>query len=83
VVATDENSLTLAGNSPRGTLYAVYDFLKTQGCRWYLPGKRGEVIPKRGNLDLPPRFASRTRNLAPSVRFQRLMKSLDGAENEL
>ena len=51
VVATDDASLTLAGNSPRGTLYAVYDFLKAQGCRWYLPGKRGEVIPRREKLD--------------------------------
>jgi hypothetical protein len=53
LVASDAASLKLAGNSPRGTLYAVYDFLKTQGCGWYLPGQRGEVIPKHEQLDVP------------------------------
>jgi hypothetical protein len=53
VVAADDSSLTLAGNSPRGTLYVAYDFLKTQGCRWYLPGKRGEVVPRREKLAFP------------------------------
>ena len=52
VIAVDDATLTLAGNSPRGTLYAAYDFLKTQGCRWLLPGPRGEVIPERKALTL-------------------------------
>jgi hypothetical protein len=43
----------LVGNTSRGTLYAVYDFLKTQGCGWYMPGEIGQVIPKRIALDLP------------------------------
>ncbi len=29
--------LVLAGQSPRGTLYAVYDFLRQAGVRWYTP----------------------------------------------
>lgn len=47
------DSLTLAGQSPRATLYAVYDFLKTQGCGWYMPGEAGEVVPKIKALALP------------------------------
>ena len=50
VVAADDSSVILAGKTPRGTLYATYDFLKTQGCGWYMPGARGEVIPKRDAL---------------------------------
>ena len=52
VVAVEDQRITLAGNSPRATLYAAYDFLKTQGCRWYLPGKRGEVIPRQNAIRL-------------------------------
>ena len=54
VIAVDDQTITLAGNSGRGTLYAAYDFLKTQGCRWFLPGPRGEVIPTRKTLELAP-----------------------------
>ena len=45
--------LVLAGNTPTGTLYAVYAFLKSQGCGWYWPGRRGEVVPERETLVLP------------------------------
>jgi hypothetical protein len=44
------DAILLAGNTPRGTLYAVYDFLKTQGCGWYMPGEIGQVIPERASL---------------------------------
>jgi hypothetical protein len=50
VVAANGASLMLAGNTPRGTLYAAYDFLKTQGCGWYMPGTLGEVVPKQNSL---------------------------------
>jgi hypothetical protein len=52
VVAANGSSLILAGKTARGTLYAVYDFLKTQGCRWFLPGKRGEVVPRHDALTI-------------------------------
>jgi len=53
VVAGEDSSLVLTGKITRGTLYAVYDFLKAQGCRWYMPGKLGEVVPRREKLALP------------------------------
>ena len=46
----DDRGLHLAGNTDTGTLYAVYDFLKQQGCRWALPGNLGEVVPERKSL---------------------------------
>ena len=36
----------------RGSLFAVYDFLFEQGCRWYMPGEFGEVVPKRKTLEV-------------------------------
>ena len=45
------------GNCYKGTLFAVYAFLEHLGCRWYMPGKIGEIVPenptiKIGKLDL-------------------------------
>ena len=45
--------ITLRGKQPRGTLYAAYVFLKLQGCGWYLPGRWGEVVPRRDALVVP------------------------------
>ena len=41
------------GNSDRGTLYAAYELLEQQGCRWYFPGKLGECIPRKAKLSFP------------------------------
>ena len=44
------NDTVLAGNSDAATLYAVYDYLGQQGCRWVVPGNLGEIIPVRESL---------------------------------
>ena len=71
VVRTAGSDLVLAGNesgSYRGTLYAVYDFLETLGCRWFFPGNYGEVVPKHdtiaiGDMDRTERPDFRFRNI--------------------
>ena len=35
----------LAGSNPRSVLFAVYRYLKLNGCRWLYPGVDGEHIP--------------------------------------
>lgn len=48
VVATGSDFVILAGNETepyQGTFFAVYDFLHALGCRWYMPGEFGEVVP--------------------------------------
>ena len=35
------------GPTDCGTPNAIYYFLESLGCRWYMPGKDGEVIPRR------------------------------------
>jgi len=44
--------LVLAGDRPRGTLYAVYSFLETTlGCRWW--SAQASTIPHRPDLVVP------------------------------
>ncbi len=44
-IQTDENGGILAGSNPRSVLFAVYRYLKENGCRWLYPGVDGEYIP--------------------------------------
>ena len=47
-VDTDENGGILAGSNARSVLFAVYRFLRLNGCRWLFPGVDGEYIPRKG-----------------------------------
>jgi len=38
----------LAGSNPRSVLFAVYRFLRLNGCRFFYPGPEGEYIPMKG-----------------------------------
>ncbi|MBI3117504.1 MAG: DUF4838 domain-containing protein, partial [Candidatus Hydrogenedentes bacterium] len=70
-VRTVDSDLVLAGNDHapyRGTLFAVYDFLEHQGCRWFFPGAFGEVVPSHktivvGEVDRVERPDFRFRNI--------------------
>ncbi len=42
----------LAGTTPTATLYAAYDLLERLGCRWFMPGEIGEVVPTLGRVQL-------------------------------
>lgn len=47
------NKLILAGGRPRGTLYAVFQFLEDgAGCRWWTP--TADTIPHRSTLQITP-----------------------------
>jgi len=37
----------------RGSLMAVYDFLRSLGARWYFSGEFGEVLPETQSIALP------------------------------
>ncbi len=51
VIKSQGNRLVLAGNRPRGTLYAVYEFLENNtGIRWWAPG--ATTIPKQPLLKI-------------------------------
>lgn len=46
VDTTSEGGI-LAGSNPRSVLFAVYRFLRLNGCRWLFPGPDGEYIPRK------------------------------------
>ena len=55
VIACKGDRLLLAGNNDgpyHGTEYAVYDFLRSLGVRWFMPGEFGEIVP---HVDDDPR----------------------------
>ena len=44
---------SLAADDGRGSLNAVYEFLRGLGCRWYFPGEIGEIVPRTETIALP------------------------------
>ncbi|MBI5094629.1 MAG: DUF4838 domain-containing protein [Candidatus Hydrogenedentes bacterium] len=56
VIVCAADRLLLAGNNDgpyHGTEYAVYDFLRSLGVRWYMPGEYGEIIPHTKTIFVP------------------------------
>lgn len=53
VIQTVGNNLVLAGGRPRGTLYAVFQFLEDAvGCRWWTPTE--QFVPRKTALEIEP-----------------------------
>lgn len=51
VIKSSGDALILAGGRPRGTLYAVFQFLEDEvGCRWWTPTEH--LIPKKRTLEV-------------------------------
>ena len=62
VIRTKGRDLILAGGRPRGTLYAVFQFLEQQGgCRWW-SGKQQEV-PAESLIPIRPDFSVEALNI--------------------
>jgi len=49
-IVTRGNALYILGGGPASTSDAVYTFLERLGCRWYMPGEIGEVVPSRATV---------------------------------
>jgi len=52
VLSVTKERIGLVGNSPEGTLFAAYELLEQLGCRWFMPGELGRVIPQRKSVAL-------------------------------
>jgi hypothetical protein len=50
VISIRKDVAILVGGADRGTIYSVYEFLEQQGCRWFYPGRLGEVVPQKKKL---------------------------------
>ncbi len=47
-------SVRITGSSPIALLFGTYRFLQNHaGCRWYVPGEIGEVVPEAETLTVP------------------------------
>ncbi|WP_158560696.1 DUF4838 domain-containing protein [Paenibacillus contaminans] len=54
VISPYGGSITIAGPSPLGTEFGVYDFLERYvGVRWLMPGEAGEDVPALSSLSIP------------------------------
>lgn len=67
-VVVRKDSIATYGDSELATSYAIYTLLDALGCRWYMPGPWGEVVPRRPLVELP--LGDRT--IAPSTRYRGL-----------
>jgi len=57
IIDVQDNVVVLVGGTDRGTIYSVYEFLERQGCRWFYPGKLGEVVPEKEEIPLKSRYS--------------------------
>ncbi|MDQ3621697.1 MAG: DUF4838 domain-containing protein [Verrucomicrobiota bacterium] len=56
VMLRRDDRIVLAGNNDgpyHGTEYAVYDFLRALGVRWFMPSDFGEMVPRAATLVVP------------------------------
>jgi hypothetical protein len=56
LIVCQGDRLLLAGNNDgpyHGTEYAVHDFLRSLGVRWFMPGEFGEIVPQRKTIRVP------------------------------
>ena len=64
VIVCKGDRLLLAGNNDgpfHGTEYAVYDFLRSLGVRWFMPGEFGEIVPHAATIRVPSSGSRRSR----------------------
>ena len=48
-----EKAIKISAHTPLGLQNAIYYLLDKWGCKWIMPGKLGECIPKRNRLSMP------------------------------
>lgn len=67
IARTVSNKIVLAGDRPRGTLYAAFTFLEDElGCRWWSSNE--STIPRRSTLSIRPFI----RSFVPSIKVREL-----------
>jgi hypothetical protein len=49
-IVVNDQGIGLAGESDLATSYAIYTLLDQLGCRWFMPGELGEVLPSTKTL---------------------------------
>ncbi len=57
-IAASNNSIIIIGNSDTAIRNGIYTYLKKLGCRWFFPGKKWTIIPKRKNIFIDYKYSS-------------------------
>jgi hypothetical protein len=70
LVRTQGKMLLLAGHRDQGTLYSVYHFLESQGCRWFFGCEAGEVIPHVSAVEVAAKDDYQVPDFAVRIQFQ-------------
>ena len=52
IVVSNRKGVGLYGESDEASSYAIYELLDHLGCRWYMPGEMGEVLPSLETIAL-------------------------------
>ena len=50
VIRTTNNVVAIRGVRSTGTLFGAYEFLEQLGCRWFWPGKLGDIVPQTDTI---------------------------------
>ena len=66
-IETTEEGGIIAGSNERSVLFAVYEFLKRNGCRWLYPGIDGEYIPLKKTDPVSYRHVADMRFRGPCI----------------
>ena len=69
----------IVGGNARGCLYGAYGFLRALGCRWPLPGKAYEVIPRRTAID----FSGPDIRSKPAIKHRGILWALMSYDEDL
>lgn len=80
-ILVDGLMVKIAGLSSEGTLFGVYDLLEQIGCRWFMPGELGIVIPdlktvavKQQKTIQVPSFTGRWHSVPNAQTWQRRVR---------
>ena len=57
-IVVSAKGVGLTGESDLASSYAIYTLLHDLGCRWFMPGPLGEVLPMSTTLKVPVRDVS-------------------------
>jgi len=52
-MVVSSKGLGFMGESDEAASYAIYELLDRLGCRWFIPGKMGEVVPSMKTIAVP------------------------------
>ena len=74
ITIDEKKNIYLIGIDSLAANFAVYTFLEDIGCRWFMPGTIGEVIPQKEKLCWP--LNSRTEK--PDFRFRQIWWAYGG-----